>query len=498
MSYVAKTYEFIGKLEGLFNKKMFKITFVMISSMLLFFGVMNIYAQAGNSTSASLEEIESTRVKVNWKGMKNFINLANGLGVKGQDEDNTGTNTMINIASVSSTALAIMAPEITEGADDILSSTTVPDDMKGGVLGMVDKGLTYAYVNYPSINIGSHLAEEWVPGYDSSKVSTYAADGLTSGYDTLKNSGITSLWSAVRNLSYVFFVIVMITVGFMIMFRSKIGGQTLVTLGNFLPGVITSLILITFSFAIAGLLIDIGGLIVSLFAGIYGVDNVRGINSLWTLMTSALAGGTGWSALGTGAIGTGILAFTAKAVLVALAGGRITAGVVAGGAGILLILIALLVVGIVFVGGVKVLITLYKAFFGILLGVVIAPIQLMIGAFPGKGYVSTNWFKSLLRNVLTFPLVFAIVNFPTYLANQGDIKLFLPEKLSYASTDGMDINIGWLVFSLVRIVSLYYAAEAPKYLGDWLPGNTGKSMGEGLASAKASLSKIPLVGDLFK
>jgi hypothetical protein len=102
----------------------------------------------------------------------------------------------------------------------------------------------------------------------------------------------------------------MVVVGFMIMFRSKIGGQTLVTLGNFLPGVITSLILITFSFAIAGLLIDIGAIVTNLIAGIYGVDNVFGINSIGEMMKGLVTGTVSSAAIGSTAGGVGVLVLT--------------------------------------------------------------------------------------------------------------------------------------------------------------------------------------------
>lgn len=501
MSYVAKTYEFIEKLEILFNKKMFKVFFIAISSMVLFFGVMNTYAQEDATGTVDITDVS---ISPDWKGIKTYINLANGLGADGKSEDNMGTQASLNAANTAYTALAVIAPEVTAGADDIENSSEIPEDMKQGLLGFTDNAATYAYVNYPSSSISDHLAEEWIPGYKASTSSTYAADGESiSGYETLMNSGIAPLWSKIRNLAYVFFVIIMIAVGFMIMFRSKIGGQTLVTLGNFLPGVITSLILITFSFAIAGLLIDLGGIITSLIAGIYD-GNVVGINSIWKIFVSLFIEGTAKTALlsgGTGAsvLGLGLLAKVGAATIAGVSASTVLAGV-----GLIGILLMLLIAGIIFIGGIKVLITLYKAFFGILLGVVIAPIQIMIGAFPGKSYSTSNWFKSLLKNVLTFPMVFAIVNLPNFIASQTGIELSLPAKLSGAINDGDNISLtnggigAFVTMFVLRIVVLYFAAEAPKYLEAWFPSDTPKPVAEGLANAKASLSKIPLVGGVFK
>lgn len=499
MSYVEKTYEFIEKLEALFNKKMFKVFFVAISSVFLFFGMMNTYAQEND---VSMDDVASVSVSPNWQGIKAFMNVANNLENTG--EDNMSTQGSLNLANTTYTAIAIIAPDVTAGSERIKTSPEIPEDMRGGLLGITNNAITYAYTNYPGVSITDHLAEEWVPGYKDSTSSTYAADGETlSGYDTLMNSGIAPLWSKIRNLAYVFFVIIMIVVGFMIMFRSKLGGQTLVSLGNTLPGIITALILITFSFAIAGLLIDLGGLITTLIASLYGgSDVVKGINSLGSLMGAALTGGTGLTAAISGPVGLGVvLPIAIKYGLVsaaAIANAPIIA-TIAAGLGIVMLIVALLIIGIVFVGGIKVLITLYKAFFGVLLGVVIGPIQIMMGAFPGKGYSTSNWFKSLLKNVLTFPMVFAIINLPSFLAAQGDINLSLPEKLSYSSNDGMNLNAtGFLAMFIIRVIVLYFAAEAPKYLEAWFPSDTPKPVAEGLANAKASLSKVPLVGGLFK
>jgi hypothetical protein len=499
MSYVAKTYEFIEKIESILNRKLFKTVFIAISSMILFFGVMNVYAQVDETTGAvSTSDIT---VKGNYSGMKEYINLANGVDA---DETNKGTGGVTDAGVTLFSVVAVLDPSVTPGADQIQQSENIPEDMKAGLIGIADNTITYAYNNYPSSNVYKHLAEEWVPGYDTKTTSTYAADDtIRNGYDTLMNSGISELWGKVRNLAYVFFVVIMIAVGFMIMFRSKIGGQTLVSLGNFLPGVITSLILITFSFAIAGLLIDLGGVVTSMVAGIYGGDNLFSINSLGEMMKGLITGSVQNVATGAGAGGAAALGIGGVLSLLVQAGFAGVLGAAAApvilGIGIIGLLVALLIMGVVFVGGIKVIITLYKAYFGILLGVIIAPIQIMVGAFPGQSYATGNWFKSLLKNVLTFPMVFAIVNFPSYLAGQSDISLSLPAKLSYATTNtnALGVNNGIFLF-IIRVIVLYFAAEAPKYLEAWFPSDTPKPVAEGFANAKASLSKVPLVGGLFK
>lgn len=81
----------------------------------------------------------------------------------------------------------------------------------------------------------------------------YAAEGI--GFASLKP--LLGIWKAFRNVAYLILVIVLIAIGFMIMFRMKLNPQTVISMENTLPKIIVSMILITFSFAIAGFLIDL-------------------------------------------------------------------------------------------------------------------------------------------------------------------------------------------------------------------------------------------------
>src|SRR3989344_4417049 len=68
---------------------------------------------------------------------------------------------------------------------------------------------------------------------------------------------VIQLWQVIRNLAYLAFILVFLSVGFMIMFRSKINPQTVISVQAALPGLVIGLILITFSYFIAALIIDL-------------------------------------------------------------------------------------------------------------------------------------------------------------------------------------------------------------------------------------------------
>ena len=97
--------------------------------------------------------------------------------------------------------------------------------------------------------------------------NSYAAEGI--GFSSLRP--IMNLWKVFRDVSYMLLVVVLIAIGFMIMFRMKINPQTVINIENALPRIVVAMLLITFSFAIAGFLIDMMyvliAIIVSLISG---------------------------------------------------------------------------------------------------------------------------------------------------------------------------------------------------------------------------------------
>lgn len=67
---------------------------------------------------------------------------------------------------------------------------------------------------------------------------------------------VLGLYTIFRNLSYVLLVFVFVVIGVAIMLRLKIDPRTVMTVQNQIPKLIIGLVMITFSYAIAGLLID--------------------------------------------------------------------------------------------------------------------------------------------------------------------------------------------------------------------------------------------------
>lgn len=491
MSKVKSIYSFYRKIKEITHRRSFNIIFTSLVTVFVFFLAFNSYAQ------------EDHVINPDWEGEKEFHNIVNKVDTKTEDNSATSLGQQ-NVTNLWGGVVYLGGGDILdEETQEELSKSNVPYDLRRGLIGMTDDAATAIYANYPLVDVSDHLAQQWIPGYKEQISALYAADNPPTGYEELKASGISSLWSRILNLSYVFFVVIMIIAGFMIMFRHKLGGQTMVTLGNVLPKVIMSLVIATFSFAIAGLVIDFGGVLIALIVNIFGISDANPISGLGPIMGSVFRGGLGTTSGIIGGAGTALgLGALVKIGGIAAITGATTLPLVLLGVGVVGLLIALVILVIIFVGAIKVLITLFKAYFQLLISVILGPLQITLGAIPGNNAAIGNWFKSLLRNTLVFPIVFFIINLPNALLEGDSIRLRLPAKLVYEDPTTYDPNgigiTGGFFLGILKIFVLYFAAQAPKFIEGVLPPNSNKGLQAGLDSAKQNMGKIPLIGGLFK
>lgn len=222
------------------------------------------------------------------------------------------------------------------------------------------------------------------------------AQGL--GFSSL--NPILELWKAFRNIAYMFFVILFIVIGFMIMFRQKIGGQAAITAQRAIPSIIVSLILVTFSYAIAGLLIDLMYVVMFLIIGIFGQTLPSGSDNLIDMSILQVAGAM---------FRAGVNPAQNKDLVSNLFGSLDVNETInsflsiAGG----LTLTVVLAVAIL-IGTIKLFFELLRSYANVVLSVVTSPLILMMGAIPGKNPV-VGWLKNLVGNLLPFPVVLLVL-----------------------------------------------------------------------------------------
>lgn len=131
-------------------------------------------------------------------------------------------------------------------------------DAKTGKIGFVENG--GGAIGF----MGNMITMTFTPPLHLSDYTRYLANnfGITKpayaqGVGFTGLSPLLSLWTTFRNIVYLFFVAVFVIVGFAIMLRVRIDPRTVMTIGNQLPKLVVGLLLVTFSFAIAGGLIDL-------------------------------------------------------------------------------------------------------------------------------------------------------------------------------------------------------------------------------------------------
>lgn len=230
----------------------------------------------------------------------------------------------------------------------------------------------------------------------------------TIGADSIL-SPVQTIWEQFRNVTYVGFVIVFVIVGFMIMFRSHISPQAVATIQDSLPRIVIALILVTFSYAIAGLMIDLMFLFLNIaIAAINPAGAATASNKIFGQSVFGVITHSWFDTFGVvkDAIGTlidNVLDDINVGKLLSFFGGAL-AGLVIG--------IAMLFIMF------KVFFNLLIAYATIIILTIAAPFFFLMGALPGNNS-STTWFKQMAANIAVFPTVAIMFILAGYLGNIG-------------------------------------------------------------------------------
>ncbi len=267
---------------------------------------------------------------------------------------------------------------------------------KGGVTASVFT-LIGSMISKPPAHTATYVADV----LNTAGVATPAyAQGI--GFAAL--DPILGLWKVFRNVAYFFFIIGLIIMGFMIMFQQRLGGKAAITAQQAIPSVIVSLILVTFSYAIAGFAIDLMYLFMYLIVGVFqgiqtGTTKDLVSFTIIDLFSFIVSGTWGFDAIG---LNSDIISKMVNAAGIQNDATRNFIGIIGGMTLSLIISLAVLI------GSIRLFFELLKSYVVIILSVVTAPLVLMIGAFPGKD-VFWPWFKGILGNLIAFPTVLLLL-----------------------------------------------------------------------------------------
>lgn len=352
-------------------------------------------------------------------------------------------------------------------ADGGASQNAVAATSIGGLTNLIS-----AMYSHPVASSGTYVADV----LNSAKLAPPAyAQGL--GFASL--DPVIEIWKLTRNVAYLFFVILIVVVGFMIMLRQKIGAQTAVTAQQAIPNIIISLILVTFSYAIVGLLIDlmyvVMFLIVGLFSGILsGTDGSNLIDmNIFQLGGFLLNRVTDFSA--------NIDAVTQ--VVSRAIGDNLGTDIIGFVGGLTLTIVLVVAVAINLF---RLFFELLKSYAAVIIGTITAPIELMFGAIPGQNPFP-KWLKNMIANLMAFPVVLLIVvlfmHFKTYFpTGEAENGGFMPPYLIGRGQGGaMGSLLGFaLLLAMPKIVAdLKKRLGASDGFGSMVVGAAGESLQRG-------------------
>lgn len=306
-----------------------------------------------------------------------------------------------------------------------------------------------------------------------------------------QNTGFVGLqpilpaWRACRNIVYSLFSLIFITVGIMIMLRIKISPQAVITIQNSIPKIITSLILVTFSYAIAGLVVDFSKLVVPI--GVNLVAQVKpgltGDNPAifptyrapFSLDPALFGGFTRWfidlwkeedfsaEKLSNPTFST-IYKLTRNAIpdetgqLLGKVAGTIFFGVISGDINSLgtavgswateriskNILFPVIIAIFIFIWLIKLYFGLLKCYITLIFNIIVAPFQIAVGAFPTSKSGFSKWILNVVANISVFPIVtlfLIFINFLCELLNKPDSRLWIPSQISMADLTNQNNSI---------------------------------------------------------
>lgn len=372
---------------------------------------------------------------------------------------------------------------------------------QGGLIGMTSTMLAAMYT--PPAHLNDYT--RYLTSNFGLAKPTYA-QGV--GFQSI--SPLIEIWKVFRNIVYLLFVIIFVFIGFAIMLRFKIDPRTVMSIENQLPKLIIGLLLVTFSFAIAGFLIDVMWLLTflvinilaplsrslptstvnaSLFQNPFGFyNNVMTVNGSGGFLGVAFGAGgsiqqifqnmfspSNSSYLGLvpqhaspgcngfdpgcwikGAIGSALsdilepaLGFVVSWILSVL--------------GMLVILIATLVAMF------RVWFTLLLSYIYILIDIVLGPFFIIFGAIPGSKISFGAWVRDLLANLISFPTVIAVlllgkIFMDSFTNQSGTDHLFVPPLIGnplpqdaagghFGISGGNGNPLGWLIGVAIILIT---------------------------------------------
>lgn len=324
---------------------------------------------------------------------------------------------------------------------------------------------------------------------------TYAQS--VQGYQILQP--IIKLWEWSRNIVYIFYVIMFLIIGVMIIMRNKIGGQVPMTIINSIPSVIISLVLVTFSYGISGLIIDA----MHLATGVVYQGFFQGPNHLmldtagqFTFQSPDMSV---LQIFGTAGITDFSAGFNLGAVTGMTGGWMVNniIGMISGVAGNnTLMSVVLSIAGITAMF--KIFFTLLTKYLTFMISPAIAPFQFLLGSLPGKSKMIGDWFKGMFSAAGAFVGVYVAFCIMIIITAGGASGASVLTGWSwFPPMTGFSAGLSTIAHMLAY--AIFIATPNIPALVEKAFESQGSGLFSGVGQATAqSTAKVPILGDLAK
>jgi len=340
----------------------------------------------------------------------------------------------------------------------------------------------------------------------------YAQDGF--GFNAFDGGPIQNLWKATRDASYALIVLASIILAFMIMFRIKVSPQLVITAQSAIPKIAFALIFITFSFAIAGLMIDLMNVSIAIVFLIFNASGVMQTNVFDAynfLVNGRIANTNPHMDLGIITVYTYYMMMFITAYIMAAINTIGELSVVGVITGVFVLIGGIVAIPVVIIYSIihffKLIILSLKIYTSIIASIILAPLILLSGVVS-NGFGFGKWLKDLITNLAVFPamtlfwiLAFMFLSMTMGILNDltdlvgigGNVGLIFDPNLSDGSTWNPPYAFGasldsllWLMLSFFSFTFIPSAAEIVKGI------LSGKGFGYG--SALGEPSKLGMSG----
>ena len=301
---------------------------------------------------------------------------------------------------------------------------TGSSNIGGGAIGAMGKTMAMMYQNPPASSV-EYLA---YMGEKAGFIDKAYAQGVGfRGFFPL-----IKVWSAMRNTAYLFFAFIFIVVGLMVIFRVKIDPRTVIAVQTALPRMVISLLLVTFSYAIVGLLIDVMNVVIGIFVWLFHTADLIDVpkttiaeiqtNNVLAIVFKMFGGELLCGIPGVGAIcqitktGPGwAISEIIRGSLSGVAGATVWLGSLVLGNSIIELIFSVALAVSIF----KLLFSLIMAYVSIIISVLMAPLQIAFNAIPNWNTFKA-WLVNLLASLSVFPTVAAMLILGAALTGKGD------------------------------------------------------------------------------